>query len=67
MAYGSGSGFGKRLGYINLDALNPSDEDSWDTRSLLAASIRSSRSSGSKKPKKAGNPNRLGKEYADAT
>ena len=30
------------------------------------ASIRSSGSSGSKKPKKARNPNRLGKEYADA-
>ena len=69
MASGSGSGSGKRPRYIDLDTSNPSGEDSWDTRSVLATSIRSSGSSGSsgsKKPKKARNPNRPEKEYADA-
>ena len=67
MASGTDFGSGKRPGYIDLDARNLSGEDSWDTRSVLAASIRSSGSNGSKKPKKARNPNRPGKEYADAT
>ena len=67
MASGSGSGSSKRLGYVDLDAPNPSGEDPWDIRSVSAASHRSSGSSGSKKPKKAQNPNRPGKEYADAT
>ena len=66
MASGSGSGSGKRPGYVDLDAPNPSGEDPWDPRSVPAASHQSSGSSGSKKPKKAQNPNRLGKEYADA-
>ena len=67
MVSGSGSGSGKRPGYVDLDALNPSGEDAWDTRLVPTASIRSSGSSGSKKPKKAQNPNHPGKEYADAT
>ena len=66
MAFRSGSGSSKRLGYVDLDTPNPSSEDPWDSRSVLAASHRSSGSSGSKKPKKAQNPNRPGKEYADA-
>ena len=66
MASGSGSGSGKRLGYVDLDAPNPSGEDLWDPRSVPAASHRSSGSSVIKKPKKAQNPNRLGKEYTDA-
>ena len=66
MASGSGSGSGKRPGYVDLDALNPSGEDLWDPRSVPAALHRSSGSSGSKKPKKGQNPNRPGKEYADA-
>ena len=57
---------GKRPGYVDVDAPNLSSEDLWDTRSVFAASIRSSGSSGSKKPKKTRNPDRLGKEYADA-
>ena len=61
------SGSSKRLGYIDLDAPNPSSEDAWDTRSVSTALMRSSGSSGSKKPKKARNPNCPGKEYADAT
>ena len=65
MASGSGFGFGKRPGYVDLDTPNPSGEDPCDTRSISASSIRSSGSSGSKKPKKARNPNRLRKEYAD--
>ena len=67
MASGLGSGSGKRPGYVELDALNPSVEDLWDTRSVLAALILSSGSSGSKKPKKARNPFCPGKEHADAT
>ena len=66
MASGSASGSGKRPGYVDLDAPNPSGEDPWDPRSVPVASHRSSGSSGSKKPKKAQNPNRPGKEYADA-
>ena len=66
MASGSGSESGKRLGYVDLDASNPSGEDPWDPRSVSVASHRSSRSSRSKKPKKAQNPNCPGKEYADA-
>ena len=66
MASGSGSGSSKRVGYVDLDAPNLSGEDPWDRRSVLAALIRSSGSSESKKPKKARNPNRPGKEYADA-
>ena len=66
MASGSDSGSGKRLGYVDLNTSNPSNEDPWDTRSVPAASIRSSGSSGSKKPKKARNSNRPGKEYTDA-
>ena len=66
MASGLGSRSGKRPRYFDLDALNPSGEDPWDPRSILAASHRSSGLSGSKKPKKAQNPNRPGKEYADA-
>ena len=66
MASRSGSGSGKRPRYIGLDAPNPSGEDPWDPRSVLAALYRSSGSSGSKKPKKAQNPNRPGKECADA-
>ena len=65
MASGSDSGSGKRPGYVDLDAPNPSGEDPWDPRSVPAASHRSSGSSGSKKPKKGQNPNRPGKEYAD--
>ena len=49
-----------------MDAPNPFDEDPWDPRSVPAALHRSSGSSGSKKPKKAQNPNRPGKEYLDA-
>ena len=67
MAFGSGFGSGKRPGYVDLDTPNPSSEDPWDPRSVPAASHRSSGSSRSKKPKKAQNPNRPGKEYADAT
>ena len=67
MVSGSGSRSGKRPGYIDLDALNPSGEDPWDPRSVSAASHQSSGSSGSKKLKKAQNPNRPGKEYVDAT
>ena len=69
MASGSGSRFGKRVkrpGYVDLDAPNPSDEDPWDPRSVPAALHLSSGSSGSKKPKKGQNPNRPGKDYADA-
>ena len=66
MASGSGSRSGKRPGYVDLDAPNPSGEDPWDPRSVPAASHRSSGSSGSKKPKKGQNPNRPGKDYADA-
>ena len=66
MASGSGSGSGKRPGYVDLDAPNPSGEDPWDPRSIPAASHRLSGSSGSKKPKKGQNPNRPEKEYADA-
>ena len=66
MASGSGSQSGKRPGYVDLDAPNPSGEDPWDPRSIPAALHRSSGSSGSKKPKKGQNPNRPGKEYADA-
>ena len=66
MASGSGSGSGKRLGYVDLDAPNQFGEDPRDPRSVPAASHRSSGSSGSKKPKKAKNPNRPRKEYADA-
>ena len=67
MVSGSGSGSGKRPGYVDLDASNASSEDPWDPRLVPAASHRSNGSSGSKKPKKAQNPNRPGKEYADAT
>ena len=66
MASGSGSGSSKRHRYFDLDAPNPSSEDPWDTRLVPAALIPSSGSSGSKKPKKARNPNRPRKEYADA-
>ena len=66
MASGSGSGSGKRPGYVDLDAPNPSGEDLWDPRSVPEASYQSSGLSGSKKPKKGQNPNRPGKEYADA-
>ena len=66
MAFGSGFGSGKRAGYVDLDASNLSGEDPWDPRSVPTASHRSNRSSGSKKPKKAQNPNCPGKEYADA-
>ena len=66
MASRSSSGSGKRHGYIDLDAPNLSSEDLWNTRSVLAALIPSSGSNGSKKPKKARNPNCPGKEYADA-
>ena len=62
MVSGSSYGSGKRPGYVDLDAPNPSGEDLWDPRSIPAASHRSSGSSGSKK---AQNPNRPGKEYAD--
>ena len=67
MASGSGFGSGKRPGYVDLDASNPSGEDLWDRRLVPAALHRSSGSSRSKKPKKAQNPNRPRKEYADAT
>ena len=50
---------------MNLDAPNPSGEDPWDPRSVLAASHRSSGSSGSKILKKGQNRNRPRKEYAD--
>ena len=69
MESGSGSGSGKRPGYVDLDTPNPSGEDPWDSRSIPAASHRSSGSSGSsgsKKPKKGQNPNRPGKDYMDA-
>ena len=66
MASESDSGSGKRLGYVDLDAPNPSSEDLWDPRLVPVALHRSSGSSGSKKSKKAQNPNRPGKEYADA-
>ena len=66
MAFGLDSRSGKRLGYVDLDVPNPSSEDPWDIRVVLAALIQSSASSGSKKPKKARNPNHPGKEYADA-
>ena len=66
MAFGSGSGSGKRPGYVDLDAPNPSGEDPWDPRSVPAALHRSSGSSGSKKLKKGQNPNRPRKDYADA-
>ena len=66
MASRSGSGSGKRSGYVDLDTPNPSGEDPWDPRLVPAASHRSSGSSGSKKPKKGQNPNRPGKDYADA-
>ena len=66
MASRSGSGSGKRSKYVDLDAPNPSGEDPWDPRSVSAASHQSSGLSRSKKPKKAQNPNRPGKEYADA-
>ena len=65
MASGSSSGSSKRLGLVDLDAPNPSDEDPWDPRSVPLASYRSNGSSGSKKPKTAQNPNHPGKEYAD--
>ena len=66
MASGLGFGSGKRPGYVDLDAPNPSGEDPWDPRSIPAASHRSSGSSGRKKPKKGQNPNCPGKDYADA-
>ena len=66
MAFGSGSGSGKKPGYVDLDAPNLFGEDPWDPRSVPAASHRSSGLSVSKKPKKAQNPNRPRKEYADA-
>ena len=66
MASGSGSRSSKRLGYVDLNAPNPSSEDPWNTKLVPTASIQSSGSSRSKKPKKARNPNRLGKEYAGA-
>ena len=66
MASGSDSGFGKTLGYVDLNALNPFGEDAWDIRSVPSALHQSNGSSGSKKPKKAKNPNHPGKEYADA-
>ena len=66
MASRSSSRFGKRHKYFDLDALNPSSKDPWDTRLVPAASIPSTRSSGSKKPKKARNPDCPKKEYADA-
>ena len=66
MASKLGSESGKRHGYVDLDTPNTSNEDLWDTRSVPMASIPSTRSSGSKKPKKTRNPNRPGKEYADA-
>ena len=66
MASGSNSGYGKRPGYVDLDAPNLSGEDPWDPRSIPTASHRLSGSSGSKKPKKAQNPNRPRKEYANA-
>ena len=66
MASGSGSRSGKRPGYVDLDAPNPSGEDLWDPRSVPVASHRSNGSSGSKKPKKAQNPNRPRKECGDA-
>ena len=59
MASRSGSGSGKRPGYVDLDASNPSGEDPWDLRSVPAALHRSSGSSGSKKPKKGQNPNNI--------
>ena len=65
MASRSGSRSSKRLGYVDLDVPNPFREDPWDTRLVHAALIRSSESNGSKKPKKAKNPNRPRKEYAD--
>ena len=39
MASGSDSGFGKRPGYVDLDAPNPSSEDPWDTRLVSTALI----------------------------
>ena len=61
MASGLGSGSSERPGYVDLDAPNPSGEDPWDPRSVPAASHQLSGSSGSKKPKKAQNPNLPGK------
>ena len=66
MASGSSFGSNKRHEYVDLDAPNPSSEDPWDTRSIPVTSIPLTGSSGSKKPKKARNLNRPGKEYADA-
>ena len=64
---GSGSKSSKRPKYINLDAPTLSSKDPWDTRSFAASSNPSTSSGGSKKPKKATNPNQLGKEYGYAT
>ena len=65
MASGLGFGSGKRQGYVDLDAPNPFNENPWDTRLVPTALIPSIGSSRSKKPKKARNPNRPRKEYAD--
>ena len=56
----------KKPEYVDLDAPNLSGEDPWDPRLVHVASHQSSGSSRNKKPKKAKNPNRPGKEYADA-
>ena len=65
--FGSGSGSGKRPKYVDRNAPTPSNEDLWDMRSLTTSSNPSTSLEGSKKPKKVRNPNRLGKEYMDAT
>ena len=69
MAFGLGSESGscKRPKYVDLDAATPSSKDPWDTRLLTTSSNPLTSSEGSKKPKKARNLNRRGKEYGDAT
>ena len=64
---GSGSGSGKKLKYVDRNAPTPSSEDPWDKRLLSTSSNLSTSSGGSKKPKKARNPNQPGKKYRDAT
>ena len=65
--FGSRSRSGKRPKYVDLDVPNPSSKDLWDIRLFSASSNPSTSLSGSKKPKKAKNPNSLGTEYKVVT
>ena len=61
------SGSGMKSKYVDLDAPTLSSRDPWNTRFFPALSNLSTSLSGSKKPKKARNPNWPRKEYGDAT